>query len=45
MNKFYPLQEWLDTLPEPTIFREKLICWWSNLIDNISILKWKLKHK
>jgi len=45
MNKFHPLQEWLNTLPEPITFHEKLICWWSNLIDDISILKWKLKHK
>lgn len=47
MNKkdFKPLQDWLDTLPEPVTFHDKLLCWWSNIIDEILILKWKVKHE
>ena len=45
INEFHPLQEWLDTLPEPATLYEKLLCWWSNVIDDISILKWKVKMR
>ena len=41
MNDSRPLQDYLDTLPEPTTFREKLLCWWSNLMDVALILAYK----
>ena len=39
----YPLHDYLDTLPEPVTFREKLLCWWSNLIDTALILAYKIR--
>lgn len=38
-----PLQEYIDSLPKPVTIREKLICWWSNLIDDVAVLKWKIR--
>jgi len=39
------LQEYLDELPEPTTFKEKLLCLWSNLIDTALILTHKVGRK
>lgn len=40
-----PLQDYLDTLPEPATFREKLLCWWSNLVDTALILAHKIRRQ
>ena len=40
-----PLQEYLDTLPDPATFREKFLCWLSNLIDDLSIAVRKSKKE
>ena len=45
MNDSRPLQDYIDTLPEPTTFREKLLCWWSNLVDAALILAYKIRRK
>ena len=42
MEGMRSLQEYLDSLPEPTTIHEKLLCWWSNLIDAISL--WNDSH-
>ena len=44
-NDPIPLQDYLDTLPEPITVREKLLCWWSNLVDTAMILAYKIKRK
>lgn len=44
-NDSHPLQDYLGTLPKPTTFREKLICWWSNVIDTALILAYKIGRK
>lgn len=44
-DDFMPLQEYLDTLPDPVTLREKLLCCLSNLIDGISIKKYKIKRR
>lgn len=44
-NDYHPLQEYLETLPEPKTFREKLLCWWSNLIDSVSVLIFKANRR
>ena len=43
LNKFKPLQEYLDSIPEPKWwqFRIRFIVWWSNIIDNYNIRKHK----
>jgi hypothetical protein len=33
MNDLNDLQQYLDSLPEPTTLREKLLVLWSNLLD------------
>lgn len=45
LNDSAPLQDYLDTLPEPTTIRERLLCWWSNLLDTVLILAYKIKRK
>lgn len=45
LNDSSPLQDYLDTLPEPATFREKLLCWWSNVIDMALILSHKIRRK
>lgn len=40
-----PLTEWLDTLPEPETIREKAVCWWSDLVDEMLMLKAKIRVK
>ena len=47
MNKerFKPLSEWLDSLPEPKTPWDKFICWLSNLIDDITIRKSERRMK
>lgn len=42
LNDSRPLQDYLDTLPDPATFREKLLCWWSNLMDTALILAYKI---
>ena len=44
-NDLHPLREYLDALPEQETFREKLICWWSNLIDSVSVLIFKANRR
>lgn len=46
MNKknFRPLQEYLDTLPEPKTFREKVVCWWSDFIDDVKIVRMRIRQ-
>lgn len=46
-DKFKPLQEYLDSIPEPKWWQLKtrLIILWSNLIDDITIWKWNRKHR
>jgi hypothetical protein len=44
-NDLIPVQDYLDTLPEPATFREKLLCWWSNLVDTALILAYKIWRK
>lgn len=43
LNDCRPLQDYLDTLPEPATFREKLLYWWSDLIDTALILAHKIR--
>jgi len=43
MKNIRPLQEYLDTLPEPKTFNDKVVYWWSNFIDDVAILKWKIQ--
>ena len=47
MNKknFRPLQEYMGTLPEPKTLHEKIVCWWSNLVDDASIILMRIKRK
>jgi len=45
LNDPIPLQDYLDTLPEPTTIRERLLCWWSNLVDTALILAYKIRRK
>lgn len=45
MNDSRPLQDYIDTLPEPATFREKLSCWWSNLVDTALILAYKIRRR
>ena len=45
MNDRIPLQDYIDTLPDPSSFREKLLCWWSNLVDTALILAYKIRRK
>ena len=45
LNDSRPLQDYLDTLPEPATFREKLLRWWSNLVDTALILAYKIRRK
>ena len=45
MNDRIPLQDYIDTLPDPATFREKLLCWWSNLVDTVLILAYKIRRK
>ena len=46
-DKFKPLQEYLDSIPEPKWwqFKTRLVIWWSNLIDDIAIWKFNRKHR
>jgi hypothetical protein len=47
MKKFHPLEDWLDTLPEPRTLEEKLVCWWSDFIDRCLIFKMmtRIRHE
>lgn len=45
MNDSRPLQDYIDTLPDPTTIREKLLCWWSNVVDTALILAHKIRRK
>ena len=45
LNDSRPLQDYLDTLPEPTTVRERLLCLWSNLVDTVLILAHKIRRK
>lgn len=38
-----PLEKYLETLPEPQTFSEKMLCWLSNLIDDVSIMLFKMR--
>lgn len=40
-----PLQEYLVALPDAVTFREKTLCWWSNLIDAVCELKFKIAKR
>lgn len=46
-DKFKPLQEYLDSIPDPKWWQLKtrLVIWWSNLIDDITIWKWNRNKK
>lgn len=44
-KNFRPLREYLDVLPEPKTFHEKVICWWSNIIDDMTIILMRIKRK
>ena len=40
---YYPLQDYLDSLPNPVTFRDRAVCWWSDFIDNFLVLKMKVQ--
>lgn len=42
MNNFHSLKKYIDSLPNPKTFKEKLNCLWSDFIDTIVIFKMKL---
>lgn len=42
-DKFRPLNDWLNSIPEPKTFREHFWCLLSDLVDDFLIVKTKFK--